>query len=161
MAADAATVENGLKERKARVSETKAKNLRTELKRSCNVSRPRETVKILYDHKLTDVGGKSIVGTEVTYPPGGLTPPHRHVGATVVAYVTEGRVPSGMNGNPPKVYEVGESFVELPGCHHTVGEDCSEESVARLVAVFVVDTDVLRLGYEGLVVMDDELPTCT
>ncbi|KAG6354799.1 hypothetical protein INS49_003880 [Diaporthe citri] len=118
-------------------------------------SRPRETVKVLYDHALQNAPGKSIVGLEVIYPPGGFTPPHRHAGATVVARVTEGAILSGMNGEPPRVYEVDESFVETPGCHHTVGENTSRERPARLVAVFVVDTEVVRKGYENLTVIDE------
>lgn len=96
-------------------------------------SRPRETVKLLYDHVLPNVPGKSIVGLEVTYPPGGFTPPHRHAGATVVARVTEGSILSGMNGEPPTVYGVGEGFVEMPGCHHTVGENASRDRTRGLL----------------------------
>lgn len=118
-------------------------------------SRPRETVKLLYDHALPNAPGKSIVGLEVTYPPGGFTPPHTHAGATVVARVTEGAVLSGMNGEPPRVYGLGEGFVEMPGCHHTVGENNSRDRTARLVAVFVVDSEVVRRGYEGLTVIDE------
>lgn len=72
-----------------------------------------------------------------------------------MARVTEGAVLSGMNGEPPRVYEVGDSFVEMPGCHHTVGENNSREKPARLVAVFVVDTEVVSKGYENLTVIDE------
>ncbi|KAL1851980.1 hypothetical protein Daus18300_012403 [Diaporthe australafricana] len=119
-------------------------------------TRPRETGKILYDYELQNAPGKSIVGLEVVYPPCGFTPPHTHAGATVVAHVTEGSILSGMNGNPPRVYEVGESFMELPGCRHTVGENPSSEVPAKLVAVFIVDTEVVRKVYQGLTVLDEE-----
>lgn len=91
-------------------------------------SRPRETVQVLYDHELQNAAGKSIIGIEVTYPPDGFTPPHRHSGTTVVARATEGSILSGFNGEPPRVYGVGESFMESPGCHHTVGENSSNAS---------------------------------
>ncbi|KAK2608183.1 hypothetical protein N8I77_006807 [Diaporthe amygdali] len=119
-------------------------------------SRPRETTNILYDYELKNAPGKSIVGLEVTYPPGGFTPPPTHAGATVVAHVTEGCILSGMNGNPPRVYGAGESFMETPGCHHTAGENTSHDISAKLVAVFVVNTEVVRKGYEGLTVIDEE-----
>ncbi|KXH37244.1 hypothetical protein CSIM01_13460 [Colletotrichum simmondsii] len=119
------------------------------------MTRPRETVKVLYDYKLANAEGKSIVGLEVTYPPNSATPPHRHAGATVVVHVIEGKLLSGMKGNSPKVYEVGESFMELPGCHHTVGENPSSEGRAVLIAVFIVDTEVLKSGYDGLTVLDE------
>lgn len=120
-----------------------------------NSSRPRETVKLLYDYELRNAPGKSIVALEVSFPPDGWTPPHTHAGATVVAVVTEGTVLSGMNGNPPRVYAVGENFMELPGCHHTVGENNSKEVPAKMVATMVVDTEVIKGGqYQNLVVLD-------
>lgn len=119
-------------------------------------SRPRETARLLYDHPLPNAPGKSIIGLEVTYPPGGFTPPHTHAGATVVARVTAGSILSGMNGDPPRVYGVGEGFVEMPGCHHTVGENNSADEPATLEAVFVVDSEVVSKGYEGLTVVDEE-----
>ncbi|KAK6379601.1 uncharacterized protein PV06_00498 [Exophiala oligosperma] len=119
-------------------------------------NRPREIVKLLYDYKLENAPGKSIVGLEVHLPPGGFTPPHRHGGATVVATVKDGQFLSGMNGNPPVVYGVGQSFMELPGCHHTVAENNSREEPTTFVAVFVVDTDVVKMGYDRLTVLDEE-----
>lgn len=118
-------------------------------------TRPREIVRVLYDYELKSAPGKSIVALELEYPPNGFTPPHRHGGATVMALVTEGHILSGMNGNPPKVYEVGESFIEQPGCHHTVGENNSQRKGAKAIAVFFVDTEVVRQGYEGLTVLDE------
>ena len=76
----------------------------------------------MYDYELTNAPGKSMVALAVYYPPKGTTPPHRHAGATAVAYVLEGEFLSGMNGNPPKVYRAGENFIERPGCHHSVGQ---------------------------------------
>ncbi|EGY16746.1 hypothetical protein VD0002_g5059 [Verticillium dahliae] len=119
-------------------------------------ARPREKGTVLYDHELKNAPGKSIIALEVAFPPGGWTPPHRHAGATVVATVLEGQILSGMNGNPPKVYEVGESFVEHPGCHHTVSDNYSKEKPGRLMAVFLVDTEVVvKGGYGALVELDE------
>ncbi|KAF9767142.1 hypothetical protein IL306_000342 [Fusarium sp. DS 682] len=119
-------------------------------------NRPRESIKFLYDHELTNAPGKSIVGIEVHYGPNGWTPPHTHSGATVVATVTQGQLLSGMNGNPPQVYNVGESFRELPGCHHTVSDNPSETEETTFVAVMVIDTEIVKKGYENLVVIDKE-----
>ena len=118
-------------------------------------TRPRETIRVLYDYELKGASGKSIVALELDYSPNGFTPPHRDDGATVMAPVTEGHILSGMNGNPPKVYEVGESFIEQPGCRHTVGEDNSQHKRAKAIAVFFVDTEVVGQGYEGLTVLDE------
>lgn len=60
-----------------------------------------------------------------------------------------------MNGEAPQVYTVGEGFVENPGCHHIVGENNSNSSPAKLFAVFIVDTEVVRRGYDCLTVTDE------
>ncbi|KAF5621106.1 cupin domain protein [Fusarium tjaetaba] len=119
-------------------------------------NRPRENVKILYDYELTNAPGKSIVGLEVHYGPLGWTPPHTHSGATVAATVIKGQLLSGMNGNPPKVYSAGESFNELPGCHHTVSDNPSETEDTTFIAVMVIDTEIVKKGYQNLVVLDKE-----
>ncbi|POR30970.1 Oxalate oxidase GF-3.8 [Tolypocladium paradoxum] len=119
-------------------------------------TRPRENGELLFDHEIANAPGKSMVGLRVGFPPDGWTPPHRHGGATVVALVQEGEVLSGMNGNPPKVYKPGESFMERPGCHHTVGENNSKEKPASFIAIFVVDTAVLQAGgYAALTQIDE------
>lgn len=131
--------------------------LLTTLLDSKYANRPRETLKILYDYELANAPGKSIVALELTYPPSGWSPPHRHAGAQAVAYVLEGEFLSGMNGNPPKVYKAGEKFVELPGCHHTVSEEASGREGMKAIVVLVVDTEVLRgeKGYGALVEVDE------
>ncbi|KAK3302813.1 uncharacterized protein B0T15DRAFT_576286 [Chaetomium strumarium] len=118
--------------------------------------RPRETLKVLYDHELRNCPGKSIVGLELRYAPHGWSPPHRHAGATAVAHVLEGVFLSGMNGTPPHVYTPGETFVELPGCHHTVSDNASSTAPMRAIVVLVVDTAVLRTekGYAALLEID-------
>lgn len=119
-------------------------------------NRPREDIKILFDHELTNAPGKSLIGVHLDYPPEGFTPPHRHGGATVVAYVLTGELLSGMNGNPAKVYKPGETFIELPGCHHTVGENTSKTASTQAIAIFVVDTEVVKTGgYEALTLLDE------
>ena len=44
-----------------------------------------------------------------------------------------------------KTYRAGESFSEFPGDHHAVSENASKIEPARLLAVFVVDTDEKNL----------------
>lgn len=94
---------------------------------------------------------------ELYYDGDGTTPPHRHAGATAVAYVLEGEFLSGMNGNPPKVYKAGENFMERPGCHHTVSDNNSKTEPMRAIIVLIVDTAVLKSekGYAALVELDE------
>jgi quercetin dioxygenase-like cupin family protein len=98
-----------------------------------------------------------MVGLELFYEPGGWSPPHRHAGATAVAYVLEGKFLSGMNGNPAKMYGPGEQFIEQPGCHHTVSDNGSMTESMRAIVVLVVDTEVLKgeKGYMALTEIDE------
>ncbi|PHH59837.1 hypothetical protein CDD81_2444 [Ophiocordyceps australis] len=119
-------------------------------------TRPRENVELIFDHELQNAPGKSIIGLQVLLPPNGWTPPHRHSGAQVVAVIQEGEMLSGMNGNPPKVYKAGQTFMELPGCHHTVGDNNSKDERCKFMAIFVVDTEIVKnKGYEALTILDE------
>lgn len=120
-------------------------------------TRPREIVKVAFDYELANCPGKSIIGLQLELPPGGWTPPHRHGGAQVVALIQEGEMLSGMNGNPPKVYGPEQTFMELPGCHHTVGDNNSTTERCRFLAIMVVDTETIKTGgYAALTVLDEE-----
>ena len=67
-----------------------------------------------YQHKLVDAPEWTIVSAEVSYAPDGSTPPHRHGGANVFAYVLDGEVLSAMNDEEPKVYKPGDSWYVVP-----------------------------------------------
>ncbi|RDW57385.1 RmlC-like jelly roll fold protein [Coleophoma crateriformis] len=110
----------------------------------------------MFDYEIANAPGKSIIGLQVTLPPNGWTPPHRHGGAHVVAIVQEGELRSGMNGNPPQVYTSGQSFRELPGCHHTVADNNRKDESCRFMAIIVIDTEVVKKGgYGALTVLDE------
>jgi len=99
-------------------------------------------VTLVYDHALPNVPGKSIKSVLVEYAPGGSSPAHTHAkSAFIYATVLEGEIRSQVNDGPAKTYKAGESFSENPGDHHAVSENASKTKPARLLAVFVVDTD--------------------
>ncbi len=103
-------------------------------------------VTLVFDHALPNVPGKSIKGVLVEYPPGGSSPAHTHPhSAFIYATVLEGAIRSGINGAPVKVYHVGDNFYEEPGAHHDVSANASQTEPARLLAVFVVDSDEKNL----------------
>jgi len=103
-------------------------------------------VTLVYDHVLPNVPGKSIRGVLVEYKPGDSSPAHTHpASAFIYATVLEGAIRSKVNDGPEKVYRAGESFSEMPGDHHRVSANASETEPARLLAVFVVDTDQKNL----------------
>jgi quercetin dioxygenase-like cupin family protein len=103
-------------------------------------------VAIVYDHELPNVPGKSVRGVLVEYAPGGSSPAHIHPSsAFIYATVLEGTIRSQVNGGPVNTYHTGESFSEYPGDRHGVSENASTTDPARLLAVFVVDTDETAL----------------
>ena len=81
-------------------------------------------------------------GVLVEYPPGGSSSSHTHArSAFIYATVLEGAIRSQVNNGPVTVYRAGESFSEMPGDHHAVSANASQTKPARLLAVFVVDTN--------------------
>ncbi|MBY5820306.1 cupin domain-containing protein [Rhizobium leguminosarum] len=105
-------------------------------------------VTLVYEHELPNVPGKSIKGVLVEYGPGGFSEGHTHPDtAFIYATVLEGAIRSQVNDGPVKVYQAGESFSEMPGDRHGVSANDSEIKPARLLAVFVVDTNQKELTY--------------
>ena len=97
---------------------------------------------LVYEHTLPNVPGKSIKGVLVEYGPGGSSSAHTHAkSAFIYATVLEGAIRSSVNDGPVVTYRTGQSFSEMPGDRHSVSENASKTERAKLLAVFVVDTD--------------------
>ena len=78
--------------------------------------------------------------------PGRIPAGHRHAEfAFIYATVLEGAIRSQVNDSPAKVYKAGESFTELPGDRHMISANASATKPAKLLAVFVVDTNETEL----------------
>ena len=65
--------------------------------------------------------------------------------AFIYATVLEGAIRSKVNDGPERVYRAGEGFAEMPGDRHGVSANASDTEPARLLAVFVVDTNEKNL----------------
>ena len=103
-------------------------------------------VTLVFDHVLPNAPGKSIKGVLVEYGPGGSSQAHTHAkSAFIYATVLEGAISTQVNDGPVKTYRAGESFSEFPGDHHTFEENASKTERARMLAVFVVDTNETSL----------------
>jgi quercetin dioxygenase-like cupin family protein len=114
-----------------------------------DASSTKSKVTVVFDHVLPNVPGKSMRAVLVEYPPGGFSAAHTHPSsAFIYATVLEGSVTSQVNDGPVTVYMAGQSFAELPGDHHAVSKNTSSTQPARLLAVFVVDTDQTNLVTE-------------
>jgi len=103
-------------------------------------------VTVVFNHELPNVPGKSMRGVLVEYGPGGSNPSHTHAkSAFIYATVIEGRIKSQINDGEVKVYNTGENWIEVPGDHHRVSANASETEPAKILAVFVVNTDETEL----------------
>ena len=101
-----------------------------------------ETVTPHFEQAITNIPGKSLKALVVDYAPGGASPSHTHAkSAFIFAYVLSGEIESQVNDGPKRVFRAGESFYETPGSRHPVCRNASKTKPAKLLAVFVVDTD--------------------
>jgi len=103
-------------------------------------------ITIVFDHALPNVPGKSMKGVLVEYAPGGTSPAHMHPkSAFIYATVLEGAIQSSVNDGPVVTYHAGQNWSESPGDRHSVSANASKTEPAKLLAVFVVDTDEKEL----------------
>ncbi|WP_250502411.1 cupin domain-containing protein [Caballeronia sp. AZ7_KS35] len=101
-----------------------------------------ETVTPNFQHAIPNVPGKSLTAVVVDYPPGAASPAHKHAGtAFIYAYVVSGEVESQVDDRPKRIYRAGESFFEEPGAVHRISRNASETKPAKLLAVFVTDSN--------------------
>jgi quercetin dioxygenase-like cupin family protein len=93
-----------------------------------------------FSGKLPALDGQRLEATlvEVTYPPGGANPPHRHP-CPVIGYVLEGAVRMQVEGQPERIYRRGEAFSEAPSDVHVVSANASPDLPATFLAYFVCD----------------------
>lgn len=107
---------------------------------------PPEKVTPKFDQPIPNIPGKSLIAAVVEYPAGGASPAHRHAPSSFIfAYVLSGAIRSSVDGAPVRTYRAGESWSEAPGAHHAVSENASATEPARLLAVFVVDSNDRKL----------------
>lgn len=101
-----------------------------------------ETVVPKFDQAIPNIPGKSLVVVEVDYAPGAASPPHTHAkSAFIYAYVLSGEIESKVNDGESRIYKAGESWSEPPNATHSISRNASKTMPAKLLAVFVVDSD--------------------
>jgi len=108
--------------------------------------RPRPVAHPVSSDALPHVQGKRITTMVVEFPPNGISPPHHH-GGSVTVYVLSGVIRSQLQGQPPMIYQAGESFFEPPGAVHLLAENMSATEPARILAVFVADEGATLTTY--------------
>lgn len=106
----------------------------------------RAKVTPVYDQKIPGMPNKSLKGVLVEYGPGAVNPAHTHAkSALIYATVLEGSVLNQLNGGPVRTFTKGQNFTEMPGDRHDVSANASKTEPAKVLAVFVVDTDDTKL----------------
>jgi quercetin dioxygenase-like cupin family protein len=101
-----------------------------------------ETVTKNFEAAIPNIPGKSLIAVEVEYPPGAASPSHTHAkSAFIYAYVISGAIESKVNDGATRIYRAGESWSEQPGALHSTSRNASKTKPAKLLAVFVLDTN--------------------
>jgi quercetin dioxygenase-like cupin family protein len=107
---------------------------------------PLDAISPAFREAITNIPGKTITALVVSYAPGGKSPSHRHArSAFIVAYVLSGAIRSQVDNGAVQVFHAGESWTEQPGAHHRVSENASTTEPAKLLAIFVADTNDTEL----------------
>lgn len=95
-----------------------------------------------FEQAIPNIPGKSLIALVVDYPPGGASLPHTHAkSAFIYAHVISGEIESKVNNGETRVFRAGESWSEPPGSSHPISRNASKTKPAKLLAIFVVDTD--------------------
>jgi len=107
----------------------------------------RDKVTTNFEQAIPNIPGKSLIALEVDFAPGAVSVPHTHAkSAFIYAYVVSGEIESKVNDGATRIYKAGESWSEPPGgARHPISRNASETKPAKLLAVFVVDTDDKQL----------------
>jgi quercetin dioxygenase-like cupin family protein len=101
-----------------------------------------ETVTKNFAGAIPNIPSKSLIVVEVDYAPGAASAPHTHAkSAFIYAYVISGAIESKVNDGETRIYRAGESWSEPPGAIHSISRNASRTEPAKLLAVFVLDTN--------------------
>lgn len=98
-----------------------------------------QSVKLLGSAEIAEIvdGNEAMVTVvEITLPPDTQGTPHRHPGP-VFGYVQQGQYELGIDDQPTKIYQAGETFYEPTGCLHRVSRNPSTETTTKLIATLV------------------------
>jgi quercetin dioxygenase-like cupin family protein len=101
-----------------------------------------QTVTKNFGAAIPNIPGKSLIAVEVDYAPGAASVPHTHAkSAFIYAYVISGAIESKVNDGEMRIYRAGESWSEPPGAIHSISRNASKSEPAKLLAVFVLDSN--------------------
>src|SRR3954454_6080854 len=101
-----------------------------------------QTITKNFEAAIPNIPGKSLIALEVDYAPNAASAPHTHAkSAFIYAYVISGAIESKVNDGTMHIYRAGESWSDPPGATHSISRNASKTEPAKLLAVFVVNTN--------------------
>jgi quercetin dioxygenase-like cupin family protein len=97
-------------------------------------------VRTVISHPLPNLDGShlTVKVVEVSYAPGGSSPPHSH-SCPVIAVVVQGAIRTQVKGEREAVYQAGQGFYEAPNGVHLISANADKTKPAKLLAYFVCD----------------------
>jgi quercetin dioxygenase-like cupin family protein len=81
---------------------------------------------------------RELAVVEVTYPPGGSAPLHRHPVGGVI-YIVEGVAESAYGNDEPRQYRAGETLQDRADVPHTLFRNCDGERPLRFLTIYVLE----------------------
>jgi len=81
---------------------------------------------------------RELMVVEVTYPPGGVAPLHRHpVGGAI--YIVDGVAESAYGDDTPRRYKTGDTLQDKADIPHTLFRNCDSERPLRFLTIYVLE----------------------
>jgi quercetin dioxygenase-like cupin family protein len=81
---------------------------------------------------------RELAVVEVTYPPGGVAPLHRHPVAGIV-YIVEGVAESAYGSDAPQQYRAGETLQDRADIPHTHFRNGDPQRPLRFLTIYVLE----------------------
>ena len=81
---------------------------------------------------------RELAVVEVTYPPGGTAPLHRHPVGGII-YIVEGVAESAYDSDEPRQYRAGETLQDRPDAPHTLFRNCDPERPLRFLTIYALE----------------------
>jgi quercetin dioxygenase-like cupin family protein len=88
---------------------------------------------------LADLPGREVRISLLDREPGNSSARHRHPGHHTFGYVIEGTYEFGVNGQPSRILQAGETFYEPPGAIHSTSRNPSTDKRTKILVFMVAD----------------------
>ena len=81
---------------------------------------------------------RELAVVEVTYPPGGVAPLHRHPVGGVI-FIIDGVAESAYGSDAPRQYRAGDTLQDRADIPHTLFRNCDPERPLRFLTIYVLE----------------------